>query len=122
MMALSTEFSSLTLEPRIFLRTESGDRFTLVLTELEALRVNDLRKGNIVFEVRFLEPRQVDPAFVFEVYEYSDEHKKTFVLKEWIEKAEQRGLTALEIDPSYGCTILALFKSHTFFGGQEERS
>src|SRR5258707_9845366 len=97
---------------RIFLRTVSGDHFTLALNEIDALRVNDLKQGNIVFEVRFLEPRQLDSSFVFELYEYSDEHKKTFVLKEWIEKAVQKGLTALEITPSYGCTILAVFKSY----------
>ncbi len=107
-------------EARIFLRTVSGDRFTLALNEVEALRVNDLRQGNIVFEIRFLEPRQLDSSFVFELYEYSDEHKKTFVLKEWIEKALQNNLTALEITPSYGCTILAVFKSYTLLDGREK--
>ena len=107
---------------RIFLRPVCEDRFTLVLNEVEALRVNDLKQGNIVFEMRFLEPRQLDSSFVFAVYEYSDEHKKTFVLKEWVEKAAQKGLTALEITPSYGCTILAVFKNHTLLDGREKWS
>lgn len=104
---------------RIFLRTLSGDRFTLVLNQLDALRVNDLRKGNIVLEIRFLEPRQVDSSFVFELYGYSDEDKKAFLSNEWVENAEQKGLTALEITPSYGCTILATFGSHSLLNGCE---
>jgi hypothetical protein len=107
---------------RILLRTVKGDRFTLTLNELEALRVNDLRKGNIVFEVVFLEPKQLDASFVFELYGYSDEHKIPFVLDEWVEKATRKGLTALEITPSYGCAILAIFKSHTLSDGHDKPS
>jgi hypothetical protein len=107
---------------RILLRTVEGDRFTLMLNELEALRVNDLRKGNIVFEIAFLEPKQLDASFVFELYGYSDEHKKTFVLDEWVKEATRKGLTAIEITPSYGCTILAIFKSHSFSAGHDRSS
>jgi hypothetical protein len=106
-------------DARILLRTVNGDRFTLILNELEALRVDDFRKGNIVFEVVFLMPRQLDSSFVFEVYGYSDEGKRTFVLGEWAEKAAQKVLTAIEITPSYGCTILAIFKSHHFSDGHD---
>ena len=107
---------------RILLRTVEGDRFTLALNELEALRVNDLRKGNVVFEVAFLEPKQLDASFVFELYGYSDEHKKTFALDEWVKEATRKGLTAIEITPSYGCTILAIFKSHSFSAGYDQSS
>ena len=105
---------------RILLRTVKGDRFTLTLNELEALRVNDLRKGNIIFEVLFLEPKQLEASFVFELYGYKDERKKTFALDEWVEKATRKGLTGLEITPSYGCTILAIFKSHTLLDGHDK--
>jgi hypothetical protein len=107
---------------RIFLRTVKGDRFTLILNELEALRVNDLRKGNVVLEVVFLEPKQLDASVVFELYGYSDEHKKTFALGEWVKEATRKGLTAIEIAPSYGCTILAIFKNHSFSAGHDKLS
>ncbi len=100
----------------------NGDRFTLTLNELEALRVNDLRKGNTVFEVVFREPKQLGASFVFELYGYSDEHKKTFALEQWVEQSPRKGLKALEITPSYGCTILAIFKSHTFLDGHDKLS
>jgi hypothetical protein len=107
---------------RIFLRTVKGDRFTLKLNELEALRVNDLRKGSVVLEVVFLEPKELDASFVFELYGYSDEHKKTFALGEWIKGATRKGLAAIEIAPSYGCTILAVFKNHSFSAGHDKLS
>ena len=56
-------------EARILLRTVAGRQFTLLLNELERLRVNDLKEGNIIFEINFFEPRQLAPDFIFEVYE-----------------------------------------------------
>jgi hypothetical protein len=102
---------------RILLRTVEEGKFTLVLSRLEALRVNDLKKGNIIFEVKLLQLREIEASFVFEVHEYSDEHKKTFVLDEWVEKAAKKGLAALEITPSYGCSILAIFNGYTLLDG-----
>ena len=107
---------------RILLRTVKGDRFTLILNKVEASRVNDLRKGNIVFGVVFLEPKQLDASFVFELYGYSDEHKKAFALDEWVKEATRKGLTAIEITPSYGCTVLAIFQSHSFSAGHDKLS
>jgi hypothetical protein len=102
---------------RILLRSVSGEEFTLVLDEVDALRVTDLMTGNIILELKLLMPDQLDPNFVFGIYEYSDEHKKKFVFQDWVEKATQWGMNALEITPSYGCCLLALFRNHTIVGG-----
>jgi hypothetical protein len=102
---------------RVFLRSVTGEDFTLVLAEVDALRVDDLKKGNIIFELRLLSPDQLDQDFVFQTYEYSDEHKKSFVLQDWVGKAKEKGLTAIEITPSYGCRLSALFRSHTIAVG-----
>jgi len=102
---------------RIFLRSVTGDKFTLVLAGVDALRVNELMKGNIILELALLSVNQLDADFVFEIYGYSDEHKKKFVFEDWVEKAKQKGVHALEITPSYGCTISALFRSHTIVDG-----
>ncbi|MGA8271106.1 MAG: hypothetical protein WB919_06060 [Candidatus Sulfotelmatobacter sp.] len=105
-------------EARILLRTVAGRQFTLLLNELERLRVNDLKEGNIIFEINFFEPRQLAPDFIFEVYEYSDESWKKFVLDEWVEKATRKSLTAIKITPSYGCTILAISRGYTLLDGR----
>jgi hypothetical protein len=104
-------------EARIFLRTAREEKFSLILHGVEALRANDLREGNIILSVTFLEPEQLDVSFVHEVYQYSDEHKKGFILEAWIRSAVQKNLKALEILPSYGCTALAIFSHHEFVEG-----
>jgi hypothetical protein len=102
---------------RIFLRSVAGETFTLVLAEVEGPLVNDLRKGNIIFNVTLLSVDELDADFVFRIYQYSDEHKRKFVLEDWTEPAKKKGLGALEITPSYGCTISALFRGHTMISG-----
>jgi hypothetical protein len=102
---------------RIFLRSVTDDKFTLVLDEVDALRINDFKKGNIIFELRFLSPDQLDADFVFETHDYSEQHKKNFALKDWIGKTQEKELTAIEITPSYGCSLLALFKIQAIFRG-----
>jgi hypothetical protein len=102
---------------RILLRTVEGKRFTLLLNGIEALQVNDLKEGNIIFEVKVLELAELDSSFIFEVYGYSDYLKKTFVLNEWLDKAVQKGLKGIEITPSHGCTVLATFKDYSLIEG-----
>lgn len=101
----------------IFLRTISGGKYTLILYEMEALRANDIREGNIILDVDFFESNQLDVSFIFEVYQYSDEHKKKFVVEDWIRAASQKRLKGIEISTSYGCTLLAIFKTHEFVEG-----
>jgi hypothetical protein len=102
---------------RIFLRSVTGEQFTLMLNEVDALRVNDFKKGNIIFELRFLSPDQLDADFVFEIYEYSEHDKNNFVLKDWIGKAKEKELAAIELTSSYGCSLFALFKNRTLLSG-----
>ena len=101
----------------IFLRTISGGKYTLILHEMEALRANDFREGNIILDVEFFESNQLDASFVLDVFQYSDEHKRRFVMEDWLRAAAQKRLTGVEISASYGGTLLAVFKSHEFVGG-----
>lgn len=101
----------------IFLRTVDGEKFTLILRDVDALRVNDLRAGNIILSLDFIQPKQLDESFVFDAYQYSEEHKKTFVLAAWITKAAEKQLKAVEIAPSYGCELLAIYKEHELVNG-----
>jgi hypothetical protein len=84
---------------------------------MEALRANDFREGNIILDVEFFESNQLDASFVLDVYQYSDEHKKRFVMEDWLRAAAQKRLMAVEISASYGGTLLAVFKSYEFVGG-----
>jgi hypothetical protein len=102
---------------RIFLRTEGGRGFTLVLRGVDALSVNDFRKGNIVFEVNVVDLDQIDKDFVFGLYGYSEQSKQNFVLTEWVENAKKRDLKAIEIIPSYGSAVSVLTEDYELIDG-----
>lgn len=102
---------------RIVLRIVTGERFTLLLRGVDALRVNDFRKGNIVLELNAINLDHIDPEFVFEIYDYSEESKKAFVLTDWVEAAKKKGLKAIEIIPSCGCAIAALAEDYELVQG-----
>jgi hypothetical protein len=102
---------------RIFLRTYTGERFTLFLQEVERLHAENFRQGNIVFSVDFFRPEQLSREFIFEVYESSEPYKQNFVMENWVQEAKQKGLVALEISTSYGCSASALFKHYELLEG-----
>ena len=102
---------------RIFLRTVREARFTLTLTGVDALHFEDFKQGNIIFELNFLSLNELEPSFIFELYDYNDELKNRFVLNDWVATAKKRGLQVMEITPSYGCSISALFKGQSLVAG-----
>jgi hypothetical protein len=85
----------------ILLRTATERRYTLQLNEVDTLRANDFRQGNIIFELNLLSVSQLDRSFVFEAYDYNDQLKQQFVLEAWKRKADEKRLEALEITASY---------------------
>jgi hypothetical protein len=95
-------------EAKIFLKTISGQKFTLTLRDVERLHAENFLEGNIVLSLDFLTPEQVTVEHVSEAYGVPP----GFVMKDWIESAKQRNLQAIEISSSYGCTALVFFKSH----------
>ena len=101
----------------ILLRTATERRYTLQLNEVDTLRANDFRQGNIIFELNLLSVSQLDRSFVFEAYDYNDQFKKQFVLEAWKRKVDEKRLEALEITASYGCQLLAVFRSPNLIEG-----
>ncbi len=79
--------------------------------------MNDFREGNIIFELNVMSPDQIHQEFVFEAYGYSEESKKKFGLAEWVNNAKATNLKALEITPSYGSSLSAVFENYTMVEG-----
>ena len=104
-------------EARVFLRTANEEKFTLILHDVETLLVRGFRQGNIILSVDFLEIEQLKPDFIFEAYEYNDVYIKKFVLGDWVTKAREKHLRGVAISPSYGSTLLAIFKRYEFASG-----
>jgi hypothetical protein len=104
-------------EARIFLRTEHEEKFTLILHGVETLVVKDFRQGNIILSIDLLETEQLKPDFIYGAYEYDDIDIKKFASSELVTKAREKSLRGVEISPSYGCTLLAIFKRYEFANG-----
>ena len=95
---------------RVFLRTVRGEKFTLFLEGVSMLTVNGFREGNIILGLDFLEPAQL---------ELDPKAAADCDLPIWVEKAKEKQLRAVEISPSYGGTLLAIFQRHAFVEGYE---
>jgi hypothetical protein len=104
-------------QAKVFLRTAAGQRYTLILQEVERLYAENFRQGNIIFDVEFFQPEQLTQDAVFEVYGYSEQHQKNFLMEQWIRGAKERCLQAVEISTSYGCSALVLFKDYELLEG-----
>jgi hypothetical protein len=99
------------LRAKLFLRKIDGQKFTLALHGIERLHVENFREGNIIFSLDFLELEQLTLEHVCQAYQYNEHTLASFIMKDWVEDAKQRGLKAVEISASYGCSALILFKS-----------
>jgi hypothetical protein len=91
----------------LFLRTNAGQRSTVVLKDVERMSVSNFRQGNIIFDVVLVEPASLTIAHIEQVHQLQPSQAE--LAQQLLEKAQQRRLLALEINPSYGAEFTALF-------------
>jgi hypothetical protein len=91
----------------LFLRTDTGERSTIVLKDVERMNVSNFKAGNIVFDVVLVDSCKVTIEHVERLYGFSDAQKAQQFLKE----AQGRGLRVLEVNPSYGAECTVLFRT-----------
>jgi hypothetical protein len=92
----------------LFLRTQGGERFTLILRGIERLILSEIKEGNIIFDVVFRDSGQLTTSDIDELYDVKAHSPQAASL---LEKAREKGLRALEINPSYGAFALFLFQT-----------
>jgi hypothetical protein len=96
---------------RFFVRTVAGERSTIILTDVEALNICGLRAGNIIFDLVLIAPDKLTVKDIEQAYDLkSGEVEKASQL---LRKAQGQGLSALEINPSYGAEGTAIFRAAT---------
>ena len=96
---------------RFFVRTVAGERSTIILTDVEALNICGLRAGNIIFDLVLIAPEQLTVKDIEQAYDLkSGEAQKASQL---LRKAQEQGLSGLEINPSYGAEGTAIFRAAT---------
>lgn len=92
-----------------FVRTADGERSTIRLTDVEALNICRLRAGNIIFDIVLISPEALTLEHIEQVYDLKRDD--TEMARQLLRKARQQGLSALEINPSYGAEGTVLFRT-----------
>jgi hypothetical protein len=95
------------VEVRIFLQTVGQKKFTVVLSGVKSLVLDDFRRGNIILSVDWLDPAGLHNESVCRLYQVEE---KSSLQERWILEAQRDGLQALEIIPSYGGVLAAIFQ------------
>jgi hypothetical protein len=100
----------------IFLRTLSRKRFTIVLRGVKSLVINDLREGNTILDLEWVDAVNISDSAI--LHYYSMPEGEAGVLRErWIKETGGKQLHAVEISPSYGADLTAIFREREIISG-----
>jgi hypothetical protein len=92
----------------LFLRTQDGTSFTLILQEVDALTLSDVKQGNIILDLVFRSSDGLAPSDMAELFGVDvDAAQATNLLK----AKRQQGFQLLELSASYGAQGLILFQT-----------
>jgi hypothetical protein len=92
----------------LFLRTQDGKSFILILQEVDALTLSEIKRGNIIFDLVFRNTGELTRSDIADLYSVDvDAPQATDLLRA---KREQ-GFQLLEINASYGAQGLILFQT-----------
>lgn len=92
----------------VFLSTEGRERFVIVAEKVEALSVDGIRAGNIIFEVLIRDPAEVLLPEIQTLYQLPEGPVGETQGANLLQKARLQDGKLLEINPSYGASCLVL--------------
>ncbi|HEY5069443.1 MAG TPA: hypothetical protein VII37_06635, partial [Candidatus Acidoferrum sp.] len=87
--------------------TGQRESFVLVLDEVQALVLNDVKAGNIILDLVIRKGAEITKSDIEQVYGMIDDS----VTNNKLQTAVNGGFQILEINPSYGAEGLILFKT-----------
>jgi hypothetical protein len=97
---------------RFFVRTVSGERSTIILTDVKALNICGLRAGNIIFDLLLIAPNKLTVKEIEQAYDL--ESGEVEMARQLLGKAQEQGLSGLEITSSYGAEGIVICRTvHT---------
>ena len=91
-----------------FLRTSDRRRFTLILNGVEAMKLGNVRDGNILFGVVVIRSEELTFSHVADVYDVPLGNGREDRLNHLLAFARTRALVGLELSSSYGAEGVAL--------------
>lgn len=94
---------------RFFVRTVAGERSTIILSDVDALNICGLRAGNIIFDAVLIAPDKLTLKDIEQAYDLKSGEGE--MARQLLGKAQEQGLSALEINPSYGAEGMVIFRA-----------
>lgn len=107
---------------RLFLTTLNKEQFTIVLDGVEALRLCDVKEGNIVNGVLFIDTNELTEGHISFAHDLSDIARDKEHIAACLASAQKAGLRGLAIKSSYGLEGVVLFKRIEFSKGPHENA
>lgn len=101
----------------LFLTTVDHERFTLVLDGVRAMHLENIREGNVVFDVILLDTGKLTESHIESLYELSNIARDGQIAA-LLAAARQESLRMLEMTTSYGAEGVILFKDIELLRGQ----
>jgi hypothetical protein len=92
----------------LFLRTKDAKSFILVLQEVDALTVSEIKQGNIIFDLVFRSTGELTPSDIADLYSVDVDAPQAADL---LRAKREQGFQLLEINASYGAQGLVLFQT-----------
>ena len=95
----------------LFVRDVNGVKYELELGSVEYLLANEFREGNIILDLTIERGKDCEVSLLRALFDskYLETHPNFLVALQ--QRIEAEGLTLVSIDPSYGCSFLALCKT-----------
>jgi hypothetical protein len=103
---------------KIFVRTVGREKFTILLSGVETLILNDFRQGNIILSLDWLDATKISDESICDYHHSKPGDADPDALRsKFVHSIEGQQLRALEISPSYGADLVAIFKESEIRSG-----
>jgi hypothetical protein len=93
----------------LFLRTDRGERSTIVLKDVEAMNVSNFLAGNIIFDIVVVDSNKLTIGDIEQLYQLQPTQAE--MAERLFREAQQQDLSVLYITPSYGAQCAVLFQA-----------
>jgi hypothetical protein len=90
----------------LFLKTQDGKAFTILLQEVDALTLSEVKQGNIILDLVFRSAGDITLSDMAELYSVDADARQAADL---LKAKREQGFQLLEINASYGARGLVLF-------------
>lgn len=97
-------------EARVLLEDPEKRHYSLHLKALEKLVASDFREGNIILDVVVRPCRPDDGNMLARLSGLGSADRDAGFVAEFVERAVAEEALVVEVNPSYGCSLLALCK------------